>query len=86
VPKPPDESTTTLATTLADTPVGGRATVVASTADPALTRRLAELGIRPGAPLTVVQRTAGGGRVIDTGSARYAVDHRTLSLIGVHND
>lgn len=75
--------TSTATATLADTPVGTRATVVSSTADPALVRRLAELGLRPGALLTVVQRTAGGGRVVDTGSARYAIDNRTLHHIGV---
>lgn len=72
--------------TLADVTVGGRATVTVTTTAPALVRRLAELGIRRGASLTVVQRTAGGGRVIDTGTARYAVDHRTLCAIGVRHD
>lgn len=85
-PHPPagrDEATPTI--TLADVPVGAHATVTATTTAPDLVRRLAELGVRPGASLTVVQRTAGGGRVIDTGSARYAVDNRTLHHIEVHH-
>ncbi|MFZ2561166.1 MAG: FeoA family protein [Corynebacterium variabile] len=72
-------------TTLAEVPVGNRAIVTATTTAPDLIRRLAELGVRPGASLTVVQRTAGGGRVIDIGSARYAIDNRTLHHIEVHH-
>lgn len=69
---------------LSDAPIGSPLTVAATSA-PGLTRRLAELGIRPGATVTVIQHTSGGGRVIDTGSARYAIDHRTLTRIEVHH-
>lgn len=71
--------------TLAEIPVGDRALVVSTSTAPDLNRRLAELGIRPGASLTIAQRTSGGGRVIDIGSARYAIDRTTLTRIEVHH-
>lgn len=52
-------------------------------ADLALQRRLRELGLRPGASVTVGQRTAGGGRVVICGTARYAIDAATLRAIEV---
>jgi ferrous iron transport protein B len=38
-----------------------------------LRRRLAELGLRPGAQVRVVQRTAGGGRIVDVAGSRVAL-------------
>jgi ferrous iron transport protein A len=46
-------------------------------------RRLAELGLRRGAQERVVQRTAGGGRVVAVGGARVALDRATLVGIAV---
>ncbi|HIX79384.1 MAG TPA: ferrous iron transport protein A [Candidatus Corynebacterium faecipullorum] len=45
--------------------------------------RLAELGIRPGATLTMGPRVAGGARVVSVGSCRYAIDKATLQAIEV---
>jgi ferrous iron transport protein A len=40
--------------------------------------RLAELGLRAGATVTVLRRTAGGGRIIGIGDARVAVARNVL--------
>ncbi len=45
--------------------------------------RLAELGLRAGATVTILRRTAGGGRVIGVGPARIAVGGRMLDRIPV---
>jgi Fe2+ transport system protein FeoA len=47
------------------------------------TRRLAELGLRAGARVRVVLRTAGGGRVIAVDESRIALDRQTLRRIPV---
>ena len=41
-------------------------------------RRVAELGLRAGCRVTVLLRTAGGGRVIAVEDARIAIDAETL--------
>lgn len=46
-------------------------------------RRLAEVGLRAGSLVTVLLRTAGGGRVLGVAEARIAVDNRTLRLLTV---
>ncbi|MCH8612161.1 FeoA family protein [Arsenicicoccus dermatophilus] len=46
-------------------------------------RRLAELGLRTGATVEVVHRTAGGGRVVAVAGARIALDRRTAQGIQV---
>ena len=46
-------------------------------------RRLAELGLRPGAVVTVVRRSTGGGRIVSVGPARVALGRETLRRIGV---
>ncbi|WP_297742366.1 FeoA family protein [uncultured Tessaracoccus sp.] len=46
-------------------------------------RRLAELGIRPGAQITAGQRTPGGGRVVGVAGARLALDRATLHMLEV---
>lgn len=46
-------------------------------------RRLAELGLRPGADVAVMRRTAGGGRLLAIGHARMAVDAGTLRSLSV---
>jgi len=64
--------------TLASAPLGvplllGRADL------PAARRlRLAELGLRAGATVTVMRRTAGGGRIVAVGDARVAVGRNVL--------
>lgn len=46
-------------------------------------RRLAELGIRIGTTVTVIQKTSGGGRIIKLDHTRYAIDKYTATLIHV---
>jgi ferrous iron transport protein A len=41
--------------------------------------RLAELGLRPGATVTVLRRTAGGGRIVGVGDARVALGRSVLA-------
>ena len=43
--------------------------------------RLAELGLRVGAVLTVLSRTTGGGRLIGIGTGRIAVDRSTARAL-----
>ena len=45
--------------------------------------RLQELGVRKGARLVAVNKSAFGGRVINIGGTRIAVDHRSAGLIEV---
>jgi ferrous iron transport protein A len=63
--------------------VPGAATVVAVSASPSSCRRLAELGVRVGAHIRVLHRTAGGGRVLAVDGARVAVDARLAAAIDV---
>ena len=46
-------------------------------------RRLAELGLRAGQPITVVQKIAGGGRIVKASSARYALDKHLANAIQI---
>lgn len=43
--------------------------------------RLAELGLRVGAVVTVAGRTAGGGRILAFGHSRVALDGRTAARL-----
>ena len=43
--------------------------------------RLAELGLRPGQSVTVVQRGVGGARIISVDDSRIALDARTSARI-----
>ncbi|MCE3550307.1 ferrous iron transport protein A, partial [Pseudonocardia sp. RS11V-5] len=44
--------------------------------------RLAGFGVRPGAIVTVLGRTPGGGRLVGVGAGRLALDRRTAERIG----
>ena len=73
--------------TLRDVPVG-QAAVIKSYQDAGQgrrqqARRLAELGLRPGVEVTIVQKTSGGGRVIKLGQSRYALDATVLAKFPV---
>jgi Fe2+ transport system protein FeoA len=46
-------------------------------------RRLAELGIRPGAALRIQSRTSGGGAILAIGDDRIAVSRQILAGIEV---
>jgi ferrous iron transport protein A len=49
----------------------------------AISRRLAELGIRPGATLLIQSRTSGGGAILAIGDDRIAVSRQILNSIEV---
>ncbi len=51
--------------------------LIAVRTDDAVRRRLAQLGLRVGAELTVVRATAGGGRIVAVAGARIALDRDT---------
>ena len=69
------------AATLMDIPVGKRAVIDSATVDGTLNRRLRELGLRSGAEVTVMQKTAGGGRVVKVRGTHYALDTFALKHI-----
>lgn len=47
--------------------------------------RLAELGLRPGAVVTVLSRVAGNGRLLALGPSRIAVDFATARALVVED-
>jgi len=51
--------------------------------DPPQRRRLAEFGLRPGAAVIVLARTAGGGRLVGLGTSRIALDAGTAQRLAV---
>ncbi len=59
-------------------PTGRRAREAAPNA-----RRLAQLGLRPGADLIVVMRTSGDGRVVAVAGSRIALDRLTAAGLRV---
>jgi ferrous iron transport protein A len=64
--------------------VGTSMTVLsARTSSPAVSRRLAELGIRPGIQVRTLLRTSGGGAVIALGDDRLAVSKAILAAVEV---
>lgn len=71
------------AATLAGQPVGRRVVIGLPRLDAAHTRRLAELGLRPGVEVLVLHRTAGRGRVLAVGDIRIALDRATLQGVPV---
>lgn len=70
--------------TLADVRVGERAVLTPSPVlDAHQAQRLVELGLRPGATVRVMMRTAGGGRVLGVDNLRIVLDRSTLRAIPV---
>lgn len=69
------------ASTLAGQPVGRRVVMGVPRLDRARTRRLAELGLRAGAEVVVLHRTAGRGRIVAVGDTRIALDRATLQCL-----
>ena len=66
----------------------GQLLTVLATAGPgqpnrAVTRRLAELGIRHGATLRIQSRTSGGGAILAIGDDRIAVSRQILASVEV---
>lgn len=68
-----------MATSLAQAPIGTELRVVDATGPAALTRRLSELGLRPGSHVRCVQRTSGGGRIVDVAGSRIALGRDVLA-------
>lgn len=69
--------------TLDRVPLRERQIIVAAHAEPALRRRLAELGIRSGAVIEPLLRTPSGGRVISVDGSRLALDKSMLQALEV---
>lgn len=68
---------------LGHAPRGVPLTAGAVTSAPGVRRRLAELGLRAGARVTVLRRTSGGGAILAVGDSRVAVSRTVLSTIEV---
>ena len=66
-----------------DLAVGESAILGVPAVDRAQRIRLAELGLRPGQPVTVVQRGVGGVRVVSVDDSRIALDSRIAGRIPV---
>ena len=66
-----------LARPLSSVPVGTTGTLGLGGLPRAAARTLARVGLRLGAPVTVLARTAGGGRLLGTGVTRIGVDRDT---------
>lgn len=70
--------------TLDEAPAGAPVEVLGSRAPSrAVTRRLAELGIRPGAVVTIMSRTSGRGAVLAIADDRLAVSREILRGVDV---
>ena len=49
--------------------------------DESVRRRLAQLGLRPGADIQVLRVTAGGGRIVAVAGSRIALDRATATCL-----
>ena len=56
-------------------------TLLSAAVEPSLGRRLATLGLRRGARVSLVRKLASGGRIIAVGGGRIAVERRVLALL-----
>lgn len=68
---------------LAHAALGEQLVLMRSEGSPEQCRRLAALGLRRGAQVRLVHRTAGGGRVVNVAGARIALDREMLSRLHV---
>lgn len=69
--------------TLDQAPTGVPVHVTRADLEPALARRLAELGVRDGRTITPLHRTSGGGRVVAVDDTRVALARTVLRRIEV---
>lgn len=69
--------------TLLDARLGERVTLDVPAAEAALRLRLAEMGLRCGQCVCPLQRTPGGGRVVEVGTTRVALDRSTCRLLAL---
>lgn len=65
------------ALSLASAPTGATGVLGLGTLPRSSGRRLAQLGLRAGAGVTVLARTAGGGRLVGVGTTRIGLDRDT---------
>ena len=70
-----------MATSLARAPIGTELRVIGAVGPTALTRRLAELGVRVGSHVRCVQRNSGGGRIVDVAGSRIALGRDVLESV-----
>ncbi len=70
-----------MATSLARAPIGIELRVIGAVGPTALTRRLSELGLRVGSHVRCVQKTSGGGRIIDVAGSRIALGRDVLGSV-----
>ena len=70
-----------MATSLARAPIGIELRVIGAVGPTALTRRLSELGLRVGSHVRCVQKTAGGGRIVDVAGSRIALGRDVLDCV-----
>jgi ferrous iron transport protein A len=70
-----------VATSLARAPIGIELRVIGAVGPTALTRRLSELGLRVGSHVRCVQKTAGGGRIVDVAGSRIALGRDVLDSV-----
>ncbi|WP_158550717.1 FeoA family protein [Geodermatophilus sp. TF02-6] len=68
---------------LAEVPIGTSGTLALGGLPRAAALRLARVGLRVGAPVTVLARTAGGGRLLATGATRIGLDRDTARRLEV---
>lgn len=70
---------------LGDLEVGAHAVVdrACDSLDPVTRQRLLHHGIMPGAAVTVLQRTSGGGRIIALGRTRIALDPKVVAGVAI---
>ena len=66
---------------LVEMPVAAQVRLDTSACAPSCRLRMAELGLRAGSVVTVVGRSSGGGRVVQVGTARVAVDRLTACAL-----
>ncbi|MCS6712376.1 ferrous iron transport protein A [Brachybacterium sp. EF45031] len=69
------------ADTLLSAPLRDEVVLDAPAADDALRRRLAELGLRCGSCVRPLQRTPGGGMIVDVRGSRIALDRSTCACL-----
>jgi Fe2+ transport system protein FeoA len=65
------------ALSLASVPLGATGILALGSLPRTAGLRLAQLGLRAGAGVTVLARTAGGGRLVGVGTTRIGLDHDT---------
>ena len=70
-----------MATSLARAPIGIELRVIGAVGPTALTRRLSELGLRVGSHVRCVQKTSGGGRIVDVAGSRIALGRDVLDSV-----